>query len=86
MASDFEQRDMTGALFLNKRKITERHPDRNGSCMIDGQEYWVSGWIKKTKTGDPWLSLSFTAKEEQQASKPKNEAHGFDDVDDDVPF
>ena len=77
---------MTGSLFINKRKTTDRHPDRNGSCKIGDQEYWVSGWIKKTKAGDPWLSLSFTAKEEQQERKPKTDQHGFDDIDSDIPF
>jgi hypothetical protein len=81
--ADFEQRDMSGSLFINKRKTTERHPDRNGSCMIDGTEYWVSGWLKKTKAGDPWLSLAFTPKE--VTTESKSTPHD-PDVDEDVPF
>lgn len=83
--ADFEQRDMSGSLFINKRKTTDRHPDRNGSCMINGVEYWVSGWINKTKVGDPWLSLSFTVKEEKPNTKPARDSN-FDDMDDDIPF
>jgi len=87
--ADFEQNEMSGSLFLNKRKTRDNHPDRTGTCKINGVEYWVSGWIKKTKANDPWLSLAFTVKEEQQktsAPKTTGSNQGFDDMDDDIPF
>jgi len=37
--------------------------------MIDGREYWISGWIKKNDKGEPWLSLSFKAKDQKQAQR-----------------
>ncbi len=42
----YEQRDMSGSLFKNDRKTTDNHPDYNGSVMINGQEMWISAWIK----------------------------------------
>jgi hypothetical protein len=61
----YEIRDMTGSLFDNSaRKEKDSHPDRSGTAMIDGREYWVSGWLKKDKNGKPWLSLAFKLKGE----------------------
>lgn len=73
-----------GALFINDRKSTEKHPDRTGTINVEGTEYWLSGWIKK-KNGDgaPYLSLSVQKKEQQQkAERPKST---FDE-DSDIPF
>ena len=58
----FEKKDMTGAMFKNDRKETDKHPDRKGDCVIDGKEYWVAGWLKEGKNGQ-FLSLAFTAKD-----------------------
>lgn len=60
MAKNFEQRDMSGSVFVNNRKEKETHPDRTGRCMINGQMFWISGWIKqKPSDGEHWLSLAF---------------------------
>jgi hypothetical protein len=87
----FEQKDNTGAIFVNDRKEKDTHPDRSGSATIDGVEYWVSGWLKKTKDGQPYLSLAFKPKN-GAAAKPKNGAtksagSGGPPFDDDaIPF
>ena len=31
----FEQKDMSGVLFKNRRKESEKHPDTTGNCLID---------------------------------------------------
>lgn len=93
----FEIKDNTGSMFMNDRKESANHPDAKGSCMIDGKEYWISGWNKKTQEGKQWRSLSFTPKEKQQPAprKPSHDAAkarqlppqrgGFDDLEDE-PF
>lgn len=84
-----EQRDNAGILFVNDRKENDNHPDRKGSAMINGVEYWVSGWIKKGNKG-PFMSLAFKIKEERQsrpASKPAaNGGTNVSGLDDDIPF
>ena len=60
-----EQRDNSGAVFKNERKTQDNHPDRTGSAMIGGVEYWVSGWLKEGAKG-PFLSLAFKRKDEKQ--------------------
>ena len=79
----YEQRDNSASLFKNDNRETEQQPHLKGSAMIDGQEYWVSAWSRVTKTGDKWLSLAFTRKEQQ--AKPAGKKGG-DPWDDDLGF
>jgi hypothetical protein len=81
----FEQKDNTGAIFVNDRKEKDTHPDRAGSATIDGVEYWVSGWLRKSKDGQPYLSLAF--KRKNDTAKPKDAGGGArsQDFDDDRP-
>lgn len=68
--------DNSGAIFRNKRKESANHPDRTGKCVIDGKEYWISGWMKE-KDGEPYMSLSFKPKEAtkqaEQQRKPNDD-------------
>ena len=73
--------NLSGALFKNDKKETEKHPDYKGSCEINGTEYWVSSWLKESKNGRKYLSLKFNPKE---APKPKQAA--MDDDFSDAPF
>jgi hypothetical protein len=79
----YEMKEMSGSLFVNSKKEKDTHPDRNGTALIGGVEYWVSGWIKETKSGDKWLSLAFKPKE-QTPSKPQSQNH--DTEEDNIPF
>lgn len=54
-----------GALFVNSRKLSDRHPDMNGKINIDGVEYWLSGWWKQGRESE-FLSLSLGQRVEQQ--------------------
>jgi hypothetical protein len=83
----YEQRDNSGSVFVNSRKEKDNHPDRTGTAMIGGTEYWVNGWLKKTKGGEPFLSLSFKPKEESHAKGMQQARAAVDDFDDDeLPF
>lgn len=58
--------NMTGVLFKNKDMKSDKSPLYSGSCEIDGTDYWIASWVKKSKKGDSFMSLSFTAKDEQK--------------------
>jgi len=59
----FEQKELTGSLFINDKKdpTNPTHSDYNGSVKVGGVEYWLNGW-KKSKEGKTWLGLSLKAK------------------------
>jgi hypothetical protein len=81
--SKYEQKPNTGVLFKNKRKEKDTHPDTNGTCLIGGKSYRISGWTKE-KNGEKYSSLSFTPveapKEEAPAAAPKTEKTDGDDL------
>ncbi len=87
--SDYDN-NLRGALFKNDRKEKDTHPDYKGSCEIDGTEFWVSAWIKQSKAGAKFMSLSFEAKEKKPPARqrPKDEAWkaGANDDFDSPPF
>jgi hypothetical protein len=89
----YEVKDLTGTLFRNDRKTSEKHPDKKGSCKINGQEYWVSGWIRYSDNGEERISLAFSLKEERSdRSGPATvrtnteSAKPHIDINDDIPF
>lgn len=86
----YEQRDMSGSLFRNKKKEKDSHPDTQGSCQIDGVDFWVSGWTKTTQGGEKWISLAFKRKDQQQEPAAPTEkqkaAKAVADLNEDIPF
>src|SRR5262245_63158057 len=79
----FEQKDNSGSIFVNDNKTQDTHPDRSGSAKIDGMDYWVNGWLRKTKGGEPYLSLSFRRKD-AATSSGGGKVRG--DMDDAIPL
>lgn len=47
----------------NKSKLEPRHPDWRGELTMFGEEYWVSGFVKKGNDGSPYMNLAFCLKE-----------------------
>ena len=77
-----EKRDNSGVLFKNDKKDNERAPEYKGNIMVDGNEYWISAWIKEGKSGK-FMGLAVSPKDAQPSTSkpaPKN----LDDLD--VPF
>lgn len=77
--------NLTGALFKNDRKDTENHPDYRGECEVAGTEYWLSAWVKTSKAGRKYFSLSFREKGAMPDEPPSTPAPA-DDFSDEIPF
>ena len=56
-----------GALFRNDKREADTDADYNGTVNIDGTEYWINGWLKTSKAGDKYISLSVRPKETGKA-------------------
>lgn len=82
--SDYDNTNR-GVLFKEQDKKSDNHPDYKGTINVDGVEYWLSSWIKTSKQGSKFMSLSVQPK--QQAAKPAKQVadSGFDE-DEDLPF
>lgn len=67
----FEIRPNSGSVFQNEKKDSDKHPDRTGQGLIEcphcGKSWgvWISGWLKKSKEGKPFMSLAFQKKEDK---------------------
>jgi len=78
-----------GVLFRNDKKESEKHPDFTGSIDVDGVDHYLSGWIKQSKQGKKFFSLSVKPKQQvaqkavQQAQKQFNQEVDYDS---DIPF
>ncbi len=75
-----------GALFKNSDKDSDSHPDYRGNINVGGREFWLSAWIKTSKKGDKYMSLSVKPKEDrapQQQGRGRGQDPGFAD---DQPF
>jgi len=47
-----------GVLFKQTDKTNDKAPDYKGSFNYKGAEFKIAGWIKMSKAGSPFLSIS----------------------------
>jgi hypothetical protein len=73
-----------GSLFKNDRKDDAKFPDYKGSINVDGTDYWLSAWIKVSKDGNKFMSLSVKNKNADASLQPKKKVKQEDDLD--MPF
>jgi hypothetical protein len=73
----YEIREGNGSLFRNEKKQQPNQRDYNGSCMIGGQEYWISAWLKPRQDGTKYMSLAFEPKQQQQAPPQQQQNQGY---------
>ena len=76
------QRDNSGVLFRSDKKDNDRAPDYKGNITVNGQDYWLSAWIKEGKSGK-FMGLAVSPKEDYQ---PKQAPKKASIADEDLPF
>lgn len=75
-----------GSLFKNDRKDDAKYPDYKGSINVDGTDYWLSAWIKVSKDGNKFMSLSVKNKNADASLQPKKKIKQEEFDDSDMPF
>jgi hypothetical protein len=68
-----------GALFKNTDKKNPKHADYRGSLNVNGEEFWLDGWINEARSGARYLSLSIKPKKKSEAEKKANAGIDFND-------
>jgi len=76
-----------GSLFKNdaKKDPDDKFPAYKGQINIEGQEYWISAWLKTSKQGTKFMSLSVQPKD-RQSSEPTRKTTHVEDDSDSIPF
>ena len=83
MENKQNQRDNSGVLFKSDKIENERSPHYRGNITVNGQDYWLSAWIKEGKSGK-FMGLAVSPKEDYQPKQAPKKSN-FDDLDS-LPF
>ena len=75
-----------GALFKNDKQGKESRPDYKGTLNVNGQDFWISAWLKSSKAGNKYMSLSVQPKEAQAGTERRAAPAAGDTFSDDIPF
>lgn len=79
-----------GALFKNEDKQADTHADYRGSLNVGGQEFWIDAWIKSSKAGKKYMSLSVKPKMAREhkggSGNPPARQPEPPEFDDSIPF
>ncbi len=79
----FQLKPNRGSLFKDESKSKPEDRDYSGAINVEGEEYWLSGWVSTSRAGKKYLSLSIKPKQEPppDTSKPLSE-----EMQDEIPF
>ena len=75
-----------GALFKNEDKKGDKFPDYKGQLNVNGQDFWISAWLKTSKQGTKFMSLSVQSKDRQSSEPTRRGQPSRDDDSDSIPF
>ena len=81
----FQKKDNSGALFKNEKKH-DKSPDYTGEITINGKELRLAAWLKESSTGNKFLSLAVTEKQERQEQQAQPTRQPELAKEDDLPF
>jgi len=76
----------SGALFKNDKEGKESRPDYRGTLNVNGTEFWISAWLKSSKAGQKYMSLSVQPKLAKDIPGAVAQKAPSADFADDIPF
>lgn len=73
-----------GALYKNDKQGNEKRPDFTGKINVNGKDFDLSGWMKVSKSGNKYMSLSVREPFKKAAKPAAPAVEPFED--DGIPF
>ena len=67
MDKEFDNTNRGAIFMVYDKEGNENRPDYKGELNVNGVEYWVACWNKKSKNGKAYKSISITPKEEKKS-------------------
>lgn len=80
MKQKFIQKNGTGALFLNQKKVKENQPDYTGTITINNEQKQISAWIKVSQSGNKYISVSISEPFPKRQTEPDVELKDFENT------
>jgi uncharacterized protein (DUF736 family) len=68
----------SGAIFKNKYKESDKHPDLTGPLNVDGVEYNIAAWSNVSDKQGKYLSIKISKKEDNTAVAKSSSADSTD--------
>lgn len=69
----FQNKPNTGAMFSNRNKKEDKHPDLKGTINLSGNEMNIAAWKRTTKSGQQFLSIKVSeSRMEKNIPEKKN--------------
>lgn len=85
--NDTKNKNLSGALFKNDKGDNANRPDYKGTYTDDqGNEFWVSAWVKESAKGVKYMSLAMQPKEGTGATQAPSPSASQDSEDLGLPF
>lgn len=64
----------SGALFKNDKQGNDNWPDYRGQINVNGQDFWISAWLKTSKKdGTKYMSLAVQPMQQKQQRQPQRQ-------------
>lgn len=89
----YQHKENSGTLFINDRKEAPTHADWQGSCNVDGVEYWINEWnVTTDRQGNPLpkadyrKNVRFKRKDAQKMPRQQSMQPDPAPYDDEIPF
>lgn len=78
----------SGALFKNNKPQSDKSPTHTGTLNVGGKEYFLNAWVKESKKGEKFFSLSVKEKTgESKGSAPASSRPTTkEEISDSIPF
>ena len=77
-----------GQIWKNENRKTDTHPQYTGSINVDGKEYWLSGWTRKTDANPKAPAMSFSVQPKEPKAETINDSNSLvnNEFEDLIPF